>query len=531
MSPEQAADGGRLARWRLHGRSGADLQRKTSQLTAAMTLLSHLVGATVVVILLVVIFPVPDEVNNEPDLIVGNLIAAVIYVIVAELVGTRFGLGASRPATQWLREERDPSEEEVHRLLRLPSRLLLQGLLLWLAAIPVFVAINASSSVTLAFEIAVTIAIGGVTTASLAYLVATRLGRTMIGQALADAEPREYDVPGVGARTMLAWALASAVPLTGIVLLGGFSLGLDVDSHALARSMLFLGITALITGFLGSLIVARSISDPLQRLRASLADVESGDLEARVRVDDATEVGFLQAGFNRMVAGLHERERVRDLFGRHVGEDVAERALEEEVEMGGEQRQVAALFADVVGSTGIASRKSPTEVVSLLNGFFEIVVETVSEHGGFVNKFEGDGALCVFGAPLDADDFAGSALAAAREMSSRFASELDELEAAIGVSAGDAVAGNVGAADRFEYTVIGDPVNEAARLTELAKEKPGRVLASEAAVELARSGERERWELGEEVQLRGREAKTRLASPRHAEASSEPGDGAGEEPG
>ena len=86
-----------------------------------------------------------------------------------------------------------------------------------------------------------------------------------------------------------------------------------------------------------------------------------------------------------------------------------------------------------------------------------------------------------------------------------------ELDAAIGVSFGTVVAGNVGAADRYEYTVIGDPVNEAARLTELAKESDGRLVASERALDAADEEERGRWELGEEVTLRGRSEPTRLA--------------------
>jgi adenylate cyclase len=232
-----------------------------------------------------------------------------------------------------------------------------------------------------------------------------------------------------------------------------------------------------------------------------------------VAVDDASEVGQLEAGFNSMAAGLAERERLRDLFGRHVGRDVARAALEGELRLGGELREVAVLFVDVVGSTTLAARRPATEVVALLNSFFQLVVECVERNGGWVNKFEGDAALCVFGAPTDSDDPAGDALAAARELRERLAAALPELEAGIGVSAGRAVAGNVGAEERFEYTVIGDPVNEAARLCELAKRRPEQLLASAAALRRARGAERERWDLGDEVTLRGRDEPTRLALP------------------
>jgi adenylate cyclase len=234
-----------------------------------------------------------------------------------------------------------------------------------------------------------------------------------------------------------------------------------------------------------------------------------------VKVDDAGEVGVLQAGFNRMAHGLRERERLRDLFGRHVGEDVARQALErDDVALGGETRDAAVLFVDVIGSTRLAATHDPAAVVARLNEFFAIVVDCVSLHGGWVNKFEGDAALCVFGAPTPHPDAAGSALASGRALRFRLDGELSGIEAAIGVSAGEVVAGNVGAAERFEYTVIGDPVNEAARLTELAKTTAGKLLASEAALERAGAAERERWRTGRTELLRGRSRPTRLAEPR-----------------
>jgi len=230
-------------------------------------------------------------------------------------------------------------------------------------------------------------------------------------------------------------------------------------------------------------------------------------------VFDGSDLGLLQAGFNRMNSGLREREELRDLFGRHVGADVARAAMDRGIELGGEELEVAVLFVDIVGSTTLASEHPPQEVVSRLNAFFGVVVEVVEAHGGWINKFEGDAALAVFGAPLPLDDAAGCALAAARELARRVAGEVDGLRAGIGVSAGKAVAGNVGAESRFEYTVIGDPVHEAARLCELAKEREGSVLASAGALERAGSEEAGRWREGEPVQLRGRSAETRLATP------------------
>jgi adenylate cyclase len=152
-------------------------------------------------------------------------------------------------------------------------------------------------------------------------------------------------------------------------------------------------------------------------------------------------------------------------------------------------------------------------VVELLNRFFAVVIEVVDRHGGHVNKFVGDAALAVFGAPVAVENPASSALAAARELAERLPDGIPELEAGIGVSAGEAVAGNIGEESRFEYTVIGDPVNEAARLTELAKERPDRLLASARSLENASEAESEHWRLDGSVTLRGHSHETRLAVP------------------
>jgi adenylate cyclase len=298
--------------------------------------------------------------------------------------------------------------------------------------------------------------------------------------------------------------------------------GGGMSPRRMAATVIFLGAIALAVGLVTLLVAIRSVAHPVRGLRNAMARVEAGDNNVRVPVDDGGEVGLLQAGFKRMVAGLRERDRVRDLFGRHVGEEVARATLARGLELGGELRDAAVLFVDVIGSTPFASTRDPREVVETLNRFFGIVVEVVTLHGGWVNKFEGDAALCAFGAPAEHPDSATATLTAARELRSRLSLELDALNAAIGVSAGPVVAGNIGAANGYEYTVIGDAVNEAARLTELAKGESSRVLASEAIVSRAGANEAARWHVGEAVLLRGRPRPTRVAVPREGESLTPP---------
>jgi adenylate cyclase len=287
------------------------------------------------------------------------------------------------------------------------------------------------------------------------------------------------------------------------------------DDQDVGAAVIGLAVAGLVTGSLATVTVARSVADPLDQVRAALGRVEEGDLDVHVPVDDGGEVGLLQAGVNQMVDGLRERHRLADLFGRHVGTEVARRALTEGAGLDSEQREASALFVDVVGSTAMAEVLPPQEVVRTLNAFFGAVVAAVSAEGGWVNKFEGDGALCVFGAPAAQPDHAARALRAARDLKRRIealAAAHPGLDAAIGVSSGQVVAGNVGTEQRYEYTIIGRPVNEAARLSELAKGRDGRVLASAGALERA-GDEARRWASLGTVGLRGQQAPTAIFEP------------------
>ena len=154
-------------------------------------------------------------------------------------------------------------------------------------------------------------------------------------------------------------------------------------------------------------------------------------------------------------------------------------------------------------------------MVRTLNAYFDAVVRVVSAEGGWVNKFEGDGALCVFGAPATQPDHAARALRSARALHleiEMLAPAFPGLDAAIGVSSGVLVAGNVGTEQRYEYTLIGRPVNEAARLTDLAKGRPGRVLAGQGATDRA-GDEMGRWVSAGTVALRGQSTPVAIYEP------------------
>ena len=131
------------------------------------------------------------------------------------------------------------------------------------------------------------------------------------------------------------------------------------------------------------------------------------------------ETGRLAESFNAMVDGLEERERLREAFGAYVDPGVAERVLREGSDLTGEDVEVSVLFLDIREFTRFAEESAPHEVVSLLNGFWDLVVPVLLEHGGQANKFIGDGVLAVFGAPERLSDHAASAVAAAIEIAER----------------------------------------------------------------------------------------------------------------
>jgi adenylate cyclase len=446
--------------------------------------------------------------------VINGPLVAVYFVLSAVVITRRFGRRVTE-ALAWVREDRPPDEREHLRTLGLAAYAVKLDALAWIVAGIVFGVINSILfSPGIGALILATIWLGGDTTCALDYLLYERALRPVTACALAARPGRTCLTPGVRARLGMAWSLGTGVPLLGLLVVGIAGVAKPhVHAGDLAAAVLFLAGVAWVAGFLMLQLATKAISDPLLALRRGLDEVERGVLDAHVEVDDGSEVGLLQAGFNHMAEGLRERERIRDLFGRQVGEDVARLALSQGVRLGGEEREIAAVFIDMAGFTPLAQAAAPAEVVRLLNRFFRVVIEVVEAEHGMVNKFEGDAALCVFGAPVSRENPTVDALRAARALADRLSAELPEIDFGIGISAGLAVAGHVGAEHRFEYTVIGDPVNEAARLAELAKQRPGRVLASDAALDRAPEHESDGWHMTEAATLRGRSVPTGLGQP------------------
>ena len=496
--------------------SGVELWRTNIRRLTRAAVVSNGVGGLLVFLLLAFLLPFAPA--GAQDDIPSNAVVGAGYLVIALALGADWGRRMSAPVERWLASGRPPTPEERRVALGQPFRFAAISGVFWTIAAVLFTVLNLPGSGWAAVVVGGAILMGGETTCAIGYLLAERIARPVTARALAGGPPpRERCAPGMAARLTTAWSVGTGIPLFGIAVIAVASLfhGGE-DAGRVAAAVAFLAAVGMGVGMLAISMAARSVAEPVAAVRRAMGRIEDGQLDVTVPVDDGSEVGMLEAGFNRMASGLRERERLHDLFGRHVGRDVARAALENdgEIEFGGEVREIAVLFVDVIGSTRLAAGQPPAEVVRLLNKFFCLVVEVVEEHGGWVNKFEGDAALCVFGAPAPRADAAAEALCAARRLRERVTRELDGADACIGVSAGPAVAGNVGARERFEYTVIGDPVNEAARLCELAKQRPGRLLVSDAVLRRAGHDERVHWEVREHLVLRGRDRETGVAEPR-----------------
>ncbi|WP_182347313.1 adenylate/guanylate cyclase domain-containing protein [Tomitella gaofuii] len=401
------------------------------------------------------------------------------------------------------------------RVIRVPiAQAMLVGALWVVCGLPV-VWQGANISAGMGSVVTLAVLLGGVASAALTYFEAERFLRPATTALLDGTILAQVFTPGVRQRILTAWLLGTGLPVLGVLMVAAdVGLADDVGRPADIRpAVVTLAAAGLVLGAFTTWLAAGAVGDPIRALQHGMQQVRRGDLTAQVTVYDTTELGELQMGFNGMVAGLAERRRLRELFGRFVGEDVARQALERGTDLGGEEHEVAVLFVDLVGSTTITDRSGPKEVVRMLNAFFDAVIRVVDAHGGFVNKFQGDATLAVFGAPIDHGDSCTAALAAARELRPILTDIVGRTGMGIGVSAGTAVAGHVGGADRMEYTVIGTPVNEAARLTELAKNEPTRTLASSTVWDAASADEQARWCAGHAVLLRGRTATTRLMRP------------------
>lgn len=285
-----------------------------------------------------------------------------------------------------------------------------------------------------------------------------------------------------------AWSNVSVLAVAFTFAAGGVMLAVVIDSVRATPVLIVVIAGGLVLALAVPITVGAAFAPsmrPIRDLAEGTKRVAAGDYSQRLPVVQDDDLGVLSASFNRMQAGLAERRRLHAAFGTYVDPALAAKLLEQGDDVfTGERREVTVMFIDIRDFTPYAEANTAEDTVARLNALFEIVVPAVVEAGGHVNKFLGDGALAVFGAPNDLADHADAALKTAllidRLVADRFS---QELRIGIGINTGVVIAGTIGGGGKLEFTLIGDTVNVAARVEQLTKTTGDTILLTQQCLD------------------------------------------------
>ena len=343
-------------------------------------------GAGAVVVLLFLFYIGPSRLTDaEVDGVISRSVPGFVVFLAFALPFGRYWAARSpfRPIAAWLRSERPATIDEQKAVLRYPLVWAERSMVIWATGALLFGAINSTLGFVNTLGVTAMVALGGVASCALQYLVVERIIRPITARALRGGAPPENPAPGVSGRLTMAWTLATGTFLLGIIGLAlAYLVDKSIDETRILVAIVVLAVNAIFGGLMAMVIASRSVAEPLAHVSQALERVQRGDLDTRVEVDDGSEVGLVQAGFNRMTEGLAERERIREAFGTYVDADVAEHVLREGTALEGEEVEVTAMFVDIRDFTGFAEREAAPVVVAALNRLFEEIVPVVHSHGG-----------------------------------------------------------------------------------------------------------------------------------------------------
>jgi class 3 adenylate cyclase len=421
-------------------------------------------------------------------LLAGLVGTIVTWYLLAPYVRVLEALDRGTPSNQL-------SRRDVLQTLRLPQRLFALTMWLWLLPSLVFPLLTHTiwdndpqanvhvvvAGMTASFVVGVSV-----------YYALLRLMRRVIAPVLLDTGSVSHLEPFQHTRV---WThLALLIALLGLVAPASVAT-LAWAGHATPALISYVSIDYLVVGLFVGWEVMSGVSLGIGHLQERMDRVVEGDLQARGEVRALDSIGVLTSHFNDMVAGLRQREAIRETFGRYVSGQVASAILEGQVHLGGEERHVTVLFADLRGFTRLSEAMPADRVVQLLNEHLGAMVRCVDETGGVTDKFMGDAVMAVWGVPVglgSPEDDAFGALDCALRMSAeldrmnaqRLSRGMEALEMGIGLHSGLVVAGNIGARQRMEYTIIGDVVNVCSRIEGLTRALDRRLLLSDATAAL-----------------------------------------------
>lgn len=329
----------------------------------------------------------------------------------------------------------------------------------------------------------------GVSHAIIEYFASLRIIRPVIPLLYTDEQPQQIFPVKTRLRLFLisVWMFLMPMGIVSVVIVARINVMLR-ELNIISTPPQFLSLILWIITFLIAVtmliffmarLMAGEIQFLIEQLKNAMRFVAQGNLGTMLDITTTDEFAELYQGFNHMTDGLREREHLHDAFGRYVSPELAERVLSGELNMEGKLVQATVMFVDIRGFTALSEKLSATQIVEMLNRFFAQVEPIIKAHGGWINKFLGDGFMVTFGAPVPYDDHALRAVHTAlaiREQSKQFTEPV--IKIGIGIESGEMVAGSIGSPERLEYTVIGDTVNVASRIESLNKEMGTEILIS-----------------------------------------------------
>jgi adenylate cyclase len=288
----------------------------------------------------------------------------------------------------------------------------------------------------------------------------------------------------------LLWTLSVGICPIGSLLLLHFAPAAPNANPKLFATIVGLAGTSF--GICTALLMSNLVARPIDELQSAARDVAAGKLDRRITAARPDEFGQLLAAFDHMLDQLREKERLRQTFGLHVGQEAAERILNRDPSLNGVEQVVTVMFVDIRDFTARSALAPAPEVVAELNEFLRVMVHIVEErNGGMINKFLGDGFMALFGIDGFDEQHASAALRAGKDMLERLdglnelflARGRSSLQIGIGIHTGPAVVGSIGSPQRLEFTAIGNTVNVAARVEQLTKQLKLPLLVTSATAE------------------------------------------------
>lgn len=277
----------------------------------------------------------------------------------------------------------------------------------------------------------------------------------------------------------------------GYALIGFDRSIVESAKHQTLRTVSLATLVLVLFGSVTSILLGKRLTRPIEEIVKTCSVISAGNYGSRFMQRRNDELGDLMRAMNEMTDGLARKERLEQTFSRYVAPQVAREVLSNPARSGAVGRDVIAsvLFADAAGFTALSESMPADEVTTVLNDYFGFIGPIIGACSGHVDKYIGDCVMAVFGVPESDALHAQHAVECAALIQylvetlnkRRTARGQVALRFHIGVNSGAMLAGNIGAADRVEYTVMGKAVNVASRLS--ASAEPGQILLSDATYE------------------------------------------------